>query len=87
MNIYYLKRFRKKAHNAVMLQMYNNLPIYCVVWRRSKERYDKKYHSKGFGDALNGLAKVRRDIILVLLKAERLNRNSLTLTNRKLAKL
>ena len=87
MNIYYLKRFRKIAYNSVMLQMYNQLPIYCIIWRLTKQPYSEKYYSNGLEEALIGLAKVRRDIILVLLKGERSHRNSLTITNRKLAKL
>ena len=87
MNIYYLKRFRKIARNSVMLQMYNSLPIYCIVWRLTNQLYKEKYYSNGFEEALIELAKARRDIILVLLKNERLHKNSINITNRKLAKL
>lgn len=78
MNIYYLKRFRKEARNAVkIIARYN---IDCEIVYRIINIYGLccSYESKYITDAICALRKLRAEYVLRLLrnqKIEKLNKS------------
>lgn len=88
MNIYYLKKFRKAAWKALMLEYHRIEDEYYII-RRST---GKLYHIDSYESIEDGIAALRsfrREIVMDLIDDERSNRNVLPKEkdNRYLAEL
>lgn len=85
MNIYYLKRFRKKAYEAVMVQYYAGARAYTLEWRKSGALVMPLRYYTDLDKAKADLKEVRRTYILTITKHTRSVESEFD--NKKLAKL
>lgn len=70
MNIYYLKKFRKKAYNKFSVKKYNK--YYAVIYRGSNLWYSTHFNLES---AIKSLYETRREHILELLANEKQKRD------------
>ena len=88
MNIYYLRKFRKAAWKALMLEYRRAAECYLITYRDT----GKLYHIDSYESIEDGIAALqsfRREIVMDLIDDERSNRNVLPKEkdNRYLAEL